>query len=77
MNTRTFEKVLINRASMIEKYNKINSLNLQTSETSEDKFQCRTYWQDKRPVYKYYKYKSGTAYLHDFVEQKNYQYIPE
>lgn len=77
MNTRTFKKVLINRESMLAKYDKVNKMNLQTSEEANDKYQMRTYWQDKRPAYKYYKYKSGTAYLHDFINQVNYQYIPD
>lgn len=58
MNTRTFKKVVIDLHSLNEKFDKVNKLNLETSEEHTDKYDLRTYRQDKRPVYKYYRYKS-------------------
>jgi len=77
MNTRTFKKVLISKESMVDKFNKLAKAKFDSlSEEKTDKYQMRTYWMNKRPAYKYYKYASWSCYLHDFVNQVNYQYIP-
>lgn len=44
---------------MVDKFNKLAKAKFDSlSEEKTDKYQMRTYWMNKRPAYKYYKYAS-------------------
>ena len=78
MNTRTFQIVLVSQERMRDMVAKVNATTFDSkSEEKTDKYQMKTFWSEKRPAYKYYEYKSWTRYLHDFLNQINYQYIPD
>ena len=77
MNTREFEIKKLSATEMRAKFDELSKSKFESlSEEKTDKYDMRTYWLNKRPAYKYYRYKSWTAYLHDFLNQINYQYIP-
>lgn len=81
MNTRTFDKKLISQERLTELINSAESRakkeKLQISEEVAEKYTMKTLWKNKRPLAKWYFYKSWTGYFHDFIAQINYQYIPD
>ena len=80
MNTKTFKKVVVDLPRISQLISDAKALaekeHLDISEEKAEKYQMKTLWKNRRPLYKRYKYKSGTGYFHDFENQINYQYIP-
>jgi len=81
MNTRTFKKVLVSLQRISQLISDAKALaekeHLDISEEQAEKYKMKTLWKSKRPLYKWYSYKSWTYYFHDFENQINYQYIPD
>lgn len=80
MDTREFEKKLITKERLAELINsakeRAEKEKLDISEEKTEKYAMKTLRKNKRPLAKWYRYKSWTGYFHDFVGKINYQYIP-
>jgi len=73
-NTRNFTKKVLTKEQAIKalEFAKKNASQVKEAE----KYTEYTVWQNKRPMYRIFNYKSGTVYFHDFIKEVNYSYIP-
>lgn len=62
MNTRTFKKVLVSLQRISQLISDAKALaekeHLDISEEQAEKYKMKTLWKSKRPLYKWYSYKS-------------------